>query len=139
MNTKQSVNINGVARRMINGITGSFLATVAATAIFAVFISKELIAEETIDSCSTVVLLVSAITGSSIAITKSDKKTLIGIYVGTAYLAVLMIITGIFFGAQYQMIGVTSLIVLFGCIFTAILRKNDGKNRRFRKSKIKRC
>ena len=139
MNTKQSVNINGVARRMINGITGSFFATVAATAIFAVFISKELIAEETIDSCSTVVLLVSAITGSSIAITKSDKKTLIGIYVGTAYLAVLMIITGIFFGAQYQMIGVTSLIVLFGCIFTAILRKNDGKNRRFRKSKIKRC
>ena len=50
-----------------------------------------------------------------------------------------MTITGIFFSADYQRIGITILIVIFGCISATILSKKGGKNYKSRKSKTKRC
>ena len=141
MNTKRKISIhgNGVLRGMTAGITGSALTTLMSTAIFSWMISKKVIPEEHVIYCTVVILLISAITGSEIVISKCDKKAAMGICSGIVYLAMMLIVTTIFFGAQYQRIGVTTIIVLVGCVLAAMLTKSDRKNHKFKKSKTKRC
>ena len=141
MNKKRNTSMGGSVkvRRTITGVACSFLVTMVVTAIFAGMISKKLIPEERIDYCMVVILLVSTIAGAVIAISKCDNRVLTGIYIGIAYLAMLLTLTAIFFGGEYQRIGVTSSIVLIACFFAAMLRKNGSKNLKFRKSKNKRC
>ena len=137
MNKMRKTSMGGSVkvRRTITGVACSFLVTMVVTAIFAAMISKKLIPEERIDYCTVVILLVSTIAGAVIAISKCDKRVLTGIYIGIAYLAMLLTLTAILFGGEYQRIGVTSSIVLIA----AMLRKNGSKNLKFRKSKNKRC
>ena len=141
MNKKQNLNMNENrnVRRMIAGISGSLLTTLIVTAMFAGMISKELIPEEKIGYSAIVVVLVSVIIGVSIAISKSENRILPLVCVGLSYLVVLMTLTGIFFSADYQRVGITILIVIFGCISATILSKKGGKNYKSRKSKTKRC
>ena len=141
MNTKRNVNLRGDSRlkRMIAGITGSVLTTMMVTAIFAGMISKKIIPEEKLGYCTVAVLLISVIAGNKIGTSKCDNKTVTSVCLGTAYLAILLILTAIFFGAQYQGLGVTIIIVLVGCVLAAMTGKNGSKNQKFKKSKYKRC
>ena len=141
MNTKRKINVRGnsTLRGMTVGITGCALTTLMSTVIFAWMISKKVIPEENIIYCTMVILLISAITGSKIVTSKCDKKAATGICLGIVYLAMMLIVTTIFFGAQYQRIGVTTIIVLVGCVLAAMLSKSDRKNHKFKKSKTKRC
>lgn len=141
MNKKRNTGMGGsvTVRRTITGVACSCLVTMVVTAVLAGMISKKLIPEEKIDYCRVVILLISTIAGVDIAILKCDNRVLTGMYIGVAYLAMLMTLTSIFFGGEYQRIGVTSSIVLIACFFAAMLRKNGSKNIKFRKSKNKRC
>lgn len=139
MDKKRNRNESSNVRRAITGITGSILTTLMITALFAGMISKELIGEEKIDYCAAAVLLASIIAGGTISISKYENRIRSVLCMGGAYFAILAILTGIFFHAEYQRIGVTIVIVLIGCILTAMLSKKGSKNQKIRKSKIKRC
>jgi len=141
MNTKPNLSkgSKSSARSIVAGVIGSILATIISITIFSGMILKEMIPENSKGYCAVAVLLISVTTGSSIAISNSSDRVKTSLYVGIIYSVMLLAVTAVLFGAQYQGIGVTIFTVTIGCISTAILRKNSSKNFKFRKNKIRRC
>ena len=53
---------------------------------------------------------------------------------GACYLLTLLAITALFFGGQYQGIGVIAIVILFGCAIVAFIptKNGDFKNKRMK-------
>ena len=130
---------NSMPKGIIAGVIGSVLVTFASVTIFSGMILREIISEESKGYCAVAILLASVTTGSSIAISKSSNRVRTSLYIGIIYSTILLTVTAILFGAQYQGVGVTIFVVIIGCILTVMLQKNSSKNFKFRKNKIRRC
>lgn len=100
----------------------SLVLTVAGAGLFAYLISKEILQESSIGYCAMVLVLLSAIAGAAAAVGRIKRRR---VYVcaisGVIYFGILLSMTALFFGGQYQGIGVTALLVLAGCGLVALL------------------
>lgn len=111
--------------------------TLLGAAVCAHLISKETIAGEGIGYCSMVIVLLASIAGAAISAAKIKRRRLqVCLMSGGVYFATLLAGTALFFGGQYQGMGVTGLLVLAGCGTVILMGLNNGKQRRPRKRKI---
>lgn len=100
----------------------SLAVTLAGAAVFAALISRETLQMGSIGYCSIAVILLSSLLGAAVAAARIKRRR---VYVcalsGVIYYAVLLAMTALFFGGQYQGMGVTALLVLAGCGAAALL------------------
>ena len=122
---------NGKARSMPTGLAmGAFLSlalTVGGAVLTSYLVLSEKIGEQAIGYCAIIILLLSSAAGALLTASLIKRRWMIvSLGAGGIYYGMLMAITAMFFGGQYQGVGVTALAVIGGCGAVGLLGLNRG-------------
>ena len=134
----------GTAMSMPVGLTvggiGSLMITLAMSAVIAKMMEREVIAQGNIGYFVIGILLLSTIAGALISFGRIKRRRMIVCLVsGLIYYCILLLITTLCFGGQYQGVGVTGLVVLCGSCCAGLLGLRDQtKSRRGKKTVLHR-
>ena len=113
------------------GLLISIVITMAGAALTAYLIHKESIPEEGMGYGILLTLLLSAAAGAWIAMKRIQRLRMqMCMLSGLCYYLTLLALTALFFGGQYNGMGITALVVVGGCGTVAILGLCGGKGRR---------
>ncbi len=128
-----SQKLNGRAMSLPGGVllgsAMSLLWTIAASVILAKLMETETLREASIGYGSMVILLTASMLGSGIAWRRVKRQPVVVCLVtGGTYLLMLMGITALFFGGQYEAVGVTALLVIAGCTVTLLWTMKKRKS-----------
>lgn len=134
-------NRSGRAYSMGAGIAAGGLTsmgiTLAGAMLSAAMISGGRIGEAHVGYCSLIIILLSSLLGSLLAAKLIKHRW---VYVctltGVVYYGVLLSITALFFGGQYQGMGVTALLVIAGCGVSILMGMRGDRRRNPHKVKI---
>ncbi len=99
-------------------------------------IASERVGENAIGYAAMTILLVSAYVGALLAAARiKHQKMMICLLSGAAYFAVLLACTALFFGGQYQGVGISALLIAAGSIAAAMTDAGivGGKNKKRKK------
>lgn len=120
------------------GMLISLAITMILTAIVAGLINGEYLAESSIDIGVTVIQLLSSVVGAwaAYSLVKS-RRLLVCLATGCGYYLLLLACTALFFGGQYQGIGISALVILAGDLVVGLLGLKGNKNRTVNRRKIK--
>lgn len=106
------------------GVTG------LGTAVIAFLMNRETVSWESVGYGILIMILLSAYLGAMTAYHKIRRQKLaICTMSGLAYWGLLLLITALFFGGQYEAVGVTGLLVAGGCGCAAVTGTGQGKNK----------
>lgn len=124
-------NLTGRALSIPSGLAigagVSILVTVLVSLIGAQMIMSEILPQEQIGYCSMAALLSGTILGAVTASAKvKHRKLLVCTLSGGVFLCILLAVTALFFGGQYEGFGVTAITVVIGCGAAAILANGKG-------------
>lgn len=112
------------------GLGVSMLITVAGAAAAAWLISSEVTAQDSIGYLSAAVLVLSSAAGALAAAGKIKRMRLqMCIAFGVCYYLTLLAMTALFFGGQYEGMGVTAVAVALGCAGGALAGMKAGSRR----------
>ena len=112
----------------------SLLLTLLGAGTAAKLIADEVLQETAIGYGAMVIILLASISGSWIAVKKVKKRRLqVAMLVGVGYFASLLATTALFFGGQYQGMGVTALLVLAGTGTVVLMGSREKKPQKRRK------
>ena len=113
----------------------SMLLTILGSGLVAKLISMEALQENAIGYGAMMIILLSSISGAGIAVNRVKKRMLqVAALVGGLYYVMLLGATALFFGGQYQGMGVTALLILAGCGVAVLIAGREKKSKRYRKS-----
>ena len=131
--------VTGKAASMPAGLalggTVSLGITLLLAAIIAKMVSGERVAEENIGYWIMALLFVSSAAGAMMANSRIKRqKLLVTALSGLVYMGLLLSITALFFGGQYEAVGVTALVVMAGSLVTALLGGNGSRAGKRRKT-----
>ena len=136
MHTKKKVT--GTAMAIPAGLGIGIAASLAVTLLGAAFIAW-LIAGERIGEASTgygamAILVLASAVGAFVSSSLIKRLRLqICLLSGVGYFLMLLGMTALFFGGQYQGMGVSGITVLIGCVAIAFLPGKNSRNGRKRK------
>lgn len=133
--------VTGTAMSMPGGLALGGCISVAVTLLGSLLaanlISREVIPQSSIGYCSMVILLLSSLLGTAVAVRRIKHRRLFVCAVSCAiYYGLLLASTAMFFGGMYQGMGVTALVVLAGSGIVALLGLKGEKSQSGRRSKI---
>lgn len=122
------------------GAVISILATVFVSAIGAHLVSSEMLPQEQIGYCSIAALMTATILGAVAASGKvKRRKPVVCMLSGLTYYGILLAITALFFGGQYEGMGVTLIIVFLGSGAAALITSKEKKGKAsYKRKKIRR-
>lgn len=128
----------GRAMSMPAGLTVGAAVSLTITLLFAAVLSKlvdmEKLAWENIGYGIIVLLLAASFSGAMIAYARIKRQRLLVCGVsGVIYFGILLAITALFFGGQYEGIGVTAGLVFAGSACAGILGLRDGGRKKHHK------
>lgn len=134
--------VTGTAASMPGGLlwgaAGSMALTVAGAALLSYLILNESIGENSIGYASMFVILASAVLGALVSVSKIKRRRLLVCALsGLIYFGILLSMTALLFGGQYQGIGVTALLVLGGSGTAALLGMRQKKTNKISKRKMR--
>lgn len=119
------------------GVIFSVLLTIVGSAVVALLISREALPENGIGYCSIVILILSASISSAVSYGFiKHRRLVVCLLHGFSYYLVLLGCTALFFGGQYQGMGVTALVVLAGCGTVGLLGLKGEKATAIKMKKI---
>lgn len=122
MKNNKTVDKQSIRSGMIIGVSAGLVTTLLASSIFAWLLNKEILQEYIMNYGTGIILLLSSIIAARIAVSIAKrKKLLVSILTGSAYVAILLACTALLFAGEFQNVGVTTLIVLAGCISAALI------------------
>ena len=132
VNKKVTGRSKPMAAGLALGTVVSFLLTLVGAAVIANLILSEKLAEEAVGYGAVVVLLLASAIGAWLsAILVKRRWMLVCLGAGGIYYLLLLSVTALFFGGQYQGMGVTALLVLGGSGAVGLLglggKKSSGK------------
>lgn len=133
----------GRASSMGSGLlTGGLISTgitIAGATLCAILISKEKIPAGSIGYCSMILIIASSFVGSITAMNMiKHRKMYVCALSGAIYYGILLSATGLFFGGQYQGMGVTALLIIAGCGVSMLIGLRRSKRIGIHKAKIRR-
>lgn len=139
-NHKVTGKASNIPMGILLGLSVSILITLVGAAVAAWMISGELTGQETLGYLSAGILLLASAAGSIVAAGRIKRmRVQSGLLSGLSYYLFLLAMTALFFGGQYQGMGVTALMVALGCTSGALVglkgktrRSGGGKSRRSR-------
>lgn len=134
-NRKPTGTASSIPAGIAMAVLISMLITLLGTAISAYLVHSESIRQESIGYASMMVLLVSGAVGALTAINRIKRMRLqMCLLSGACYFLVLLSVTALFFGGQYEGIGTTALTILIGCgsiaALSVLLEKKGSAYRR---------
>lgn len=137
INRKPSGRASSMASGLLTGLAVSAAITVLLTAMAAKMVDMQWIGEKDIGYCAMIILLVAPFWGAKTAQKRIQRQRVVVCLVsGCLYFLMLMGITLLFFGGQYEAVGVTLLLVAAGSALTFLL--GNGQNRVGKHKKRKR-
>ena len=118
------------------GCVVSLLLTLAGSSLVAKLISDEILKDTAIGYGSMLIVLLASALGAVTAISKVKRRYLqVCLLSGVSYYGLLLCITALFFGGQYQGMGVTAMLVLAGVGSVVLLGTKEKKTKNFRKGR----
>ena len=120
------------------GAAVSMAVTVAVSFIGAQMILNELMVQEHIGYCSLAALLAGVILGALTACRRiKHRKLMVCMLSGCVYVCMLLGITALFFGGQYEGFGATVITVILGSLVSGLIATRKGeRNNRYRRKKL---
>lgn len=110
------------------GIVVSLLITLAGAALAAWLIASEKIGEGSIGYAAMVILALASASGALVAVLLTKRLRLqVCMLTGGCYFLTLLAMTALFFGGQYQGMGVSAVIILAMCALVAFLPAKNGR------------
>ena len=110
--------------------------TLILSAVVAKMVDAELMGEGAIGYGSLVTLLTASISGAAFAAMKIKRQRLmVCLLSGLVYYITLLGITALFFGGQYQGMGITALVIAGGCGTVILMGMKQGKGKEIRHRK----
>ena len=111
----------------------SMLVTMIVAAIGANLVMKQILPQENIGYCSIIALLAGGITGAITASAKvKHRKLVVCLLSGLVYYVTLLSITALFFGGQYEGMGVTFVTIAIASVAAALISSREGKQQKHR-------
>ena len=138
MTTNRKVTGTAVTMPMGVGIGCgiSMILTILGAAVVAKLISAEILKETAVGYGAMMIILTATICGGAVAVNKVKKRILqVSILVGGVYFVLLMAMTALFFGGQYQGMGVTALLILGGSGVVILMAGRKKKSKGLRKGR----
>lgn len=118
------------------GALVSMAVTILISAIGAHLIISKIVPQEQIGYCSIFALLAGSILGAVTASKKVKHKNLVVSFLsGLVYFFILLAATALFFGGQYEGMGVTFIVILLGTAAAALITSREGNRRSNRRRK----
>lgn len=119
------------------GAAISLVVTILLAAMLAKLIEGQTIAEENMGYGVMVILLAASFLGAMASYGKIKRqRVIVCLLSGALYFGILLSITALFFGGQYEAVGVTGLLVLCGSGAAALLGLHGNSKGRRRKIKV---
>ncbi len=120
------------------GLVLSLIMTLVGVVVTAILLDKEWIKEEAVGYGAVITLMISTCAGAIMAAKRIKRLRMqMCLLSGGVYYVSLLIVTALFFGGQYEGMGVTALVVLGCAVATGFLGANGGikkKTMRFKKA-----
>ena len=118
------------------GCVVSLLLTLAGSSLAAKLISDEILKDTAIGYGSMLIVLLASALGAVTAISRVKRRYLqVCLLSGVSYYGLLLCVTALFFGGQYQGMGVTAMLVLAGVGSVVLLGTKEKKTKNFRKGR----
>ena len=135
VNQKPSGRASSMPMGLTTGLVTSLGITILLAALSAKMVDMQWIEEKDIGYCAMVILLAAPYGGAVTAQNRIKRQRLLVCAIsGGLYFLVLMGITALFFGGQYEAVGVTSLLIVGG---TALSVLSGGQHNRAGKRRKK--
>lgn len=135
MNQKPTGRALSMPAGLFWGGAVSLVITIISAAILAKLLDAEILAWENVGYGVMALLLLSTVSGAVTAYSKIKRQRLITCLLsGVIYLGILMSITALFFGGQYDSVGVTAVLVLGGSCAAGLLGMRNGGGGKRKKS-----
>lgn len=133
--------VTGTAVSIPVGLTIGAMVSLAITGVLSALTAWLILGgnllENSVGYCAMVILLISSAAGAAAAIHKIKRlRFQMGMASGGVYFVCLLAATALFFGGQYEGIGVTGLMIFCGCSLVILLgpgRQNRAGCRRRKK------
>ncbi len=136
VNKKVTGTASSIPAGVAFGCGISVMISVAGAMVFAKLIDIQVLPENAIGYSSMVILLISAFAGAWTANAKIKRRKMLScLTCGAVYYCVLLAMTALLFGGQYQGMGVTALLIGAGSVCAIILEFPKRKQRSGRKRK----
>lgn len=124
------------------GLVIGLLVSIGTTLFMSCVLSWLIHSEQLLESAANygvlVILLISPAVGAAVAAALiKEKRLIVCMASGVCYIILLLACTALFFGGQYQGVGVTVLAVLAGCIGIGLLGLKGERTRFPARHKIK--
>lgn len=136
-NKKPSGRAMSLPGGLAAGVVVSLAIMIIGISVLATLINKEMLEWDSVGYGVMLLLILSSVIGSVLACRKVKRQILlVGVLSGLLFYAVLIGITALFFGGQFEAIGVTALLIIGGSLAAAMMevrggeRKPYGNNRR---------
>ena len=121
---------------LIIGALVSTVITVLVAAIGAHLVMSQFIDQDQIGYCSIAALILGTILGAITACKRiKHRKLMVCALSGLAYYLLLLMTTALFYGGQYEGMGVTLLTVMLSTLAAALIVNREGKQKTFVKSR----
>lgn len=137
VNQKPTGRAMSMPAGLVFGAAISLGVTLLAAAVLAKLVDMEKLAWENIGYGIMILLLLASFSGAMAAFAKIKRQRMLVCAIsGAVYFGILLSITALFFGGQYDSVGVTAALVLAGSIAAGLLGLRDGGNRKGRKVRM---
>lgn len=132
--------VTGTASSIPGGLaSGGFVSlavTLIGAAVLALLIDKGVLAQTQLGYGVMVMILLASFLGASVSAAKIKRQRLAAcMLAGVVYFGILLSITALFFGGQYQAVGVTGFLILGGSGCAALLGLRQGRGTKHRKKR----
>lgn len=121
-NRKVTGTASSIPAGLALGAAVSLAITLAGAWIFAYLIAGEILKESSIGYCAMAIILLASVVSAAVAVGRIKRRR---VYIcglsGLIYFGILLSVTALFFGGQYQAVGITALLILAGSGAVALL------------------
>lgn len=121
-NRKVTGTASSIPAGLALGAAVSLAITLAGAWIFAYLIAGEILKESSIGYCAMAIILLASVVSAAVAVGRIKRRR---VYIcglsGLIYFGILLSMTALFFGGQYQAVGITALLILAGSGAVALL------------------
>lgn len=111
----------------------SVLISLVSAGVIAKLVDREIIMWEDVGYGIMITLLLASFTGALTASKRIKRlQMVVCLTAGGIYFAALLCMTALFFGGQYESVGITALLIFAGCMSAALLGMGRKKTKRSR-------
>ena len=128
LNSKKADQQSRMPLSIAVGCLVSVIITIFGSAVSAWLMDSEKLQESAIGYAAAVIILISAFAGCVVAVTVAGKQRLpVAAITGISYTLVLLAVTALFFGGEYEGVGVTALLIAAGTVCSLLIGMRGKK------------